>query len=564
MAGGMRRPPRLWEQKLERMVRNLSGGAGVTASAGAADQGTAPGPGGPGESVEPTPVVDDDPTTPRIPATPSVFAAIGGLSIIWTGLDDDGAPYPTGTTVQVHLSTTSGFTPSSGTLEGVIRSGERIVVTGLTSGTTYYVKFVLVAPDGTIGETSAQQSASAGFVLNTDIGQGEITADLVSFDASAIGGIQQFVGTTQPTVTNAGQPTQSPANGSTWINTSNGSYYTLTSGSWVQRQWQSAAIAANAISTTQLAAGAITAGSGIIGSLAVGNAQIADLSASKLTAGTIDASVISVINLTADNIETGTLSGDRISGGTITGSTIVTRPNGSRIRLVNNPIPAFPDFIEFLEGSTRVGQIDAEVGFGMGFASNNFGFYALNGTTLASLDNDGAFEAEQINTRTALIGFTSTGARAFRINVSGEVFSLGIDDATTGNAANVRIGNSAQLLKSTSTARLKDDLQPLVGDLAGVDDSKLSAESASCAWHDVLEICPTEFASLSPADNNQRILGFIAEDVAAKFPWAAEWDDEGLPAAVNDRPILASLLAVVKEQQQTIADLTARIEALEG
>jgi hypothetical protein len=557
MTSGMRRPPRLWEQKLEGMIRASGLGAGAT-SGGTSPvvAAPAPGPGGPGESIEAPPVVEPDPTTPRIPATPSVFAAIGGLSVIWTGLDADGDPFPAGTTVQVHVSDSSGFTPGPSTLRGVLRSSERVVITGLTSGTTYYTVFVLVFPDGTEGEASAEQSSSAGFVLSTNIGTGEITADLVSFNAAAIGGIQQFVGTTTPTTT--------AAEGSTWINTSNGSYYTLTGGAWVQRQWDSAAIAANAISTTQLAAGAITAGSGIIGSLAVGNAQIADLSASKLTAGTIDASVISVINLTADNIETGTLSGDRISGGTITGSTIVTRPNGSRIRLVNNPIPAFPDFIEFLEGSTRVGQIDAEVGFGMGFASNNFGFYALNGTTLASLDNDGAFEAEQINTRTALIGFTSTGARAFRINVSGEVFSLGIDDATTGNAANVRIGNSAQLLKSTSTARLKDDLQPLVGDLAGVDDSKLSAESASCAWHDVLEICPTEFASLSPADNNQRILGFIAEDVAAKFPWAAEWDDEGLPAAVNDRPILASLLAVVKEQQQTIADLTARIEALEG
>jgi hypothetical protein len=537
MAGGMRRPPRLWEQKLERMVRNLSGGAGVTASAGAADQGTAPGPGGPGESVEPTPVVDDDPTTPRVPATPSVFSAIGGLSIIWTGLDDDGAPYPTGTTVQVHLSTTSGFTPSSGTLEGVIRSGERIVVTGLTSGTTYYVKFVLVAPDGTIGETSAQQSASAGFVLNTDIGQGEITADLVSFDASAIGGIQQFVGTTQPTVTNAGQPTQSPANGSTWINTSNGSYYTLTSGSWVQRQWQSAAIAANAISTTQLAAGAITAGSGIIGSLAVGNAQIADLSASKLTAGTIDASVISVINLTADNIETGTLSGDRISGGTITGATVQTRATGLRVVLTDS------DSIQWRDGALLSGSI-------RGATFTNAAGSVVDGVVL----EDGG-------------GIVVDGAiNSTQLEVDGSaVRMLGVFGNNTTGIDSVGINANGILRRISSTQAIKYDMATLSGTLSDSVDPDRQLGVATVDAHDVLDLAVTEFSVIDDGEpTERRVLGFIADDVADKLPIAATFDAEGTPSGVLDTAILASLLAVVKEQQQTINDLTARLDALEA
>ncbi|HEY7821320.1 MAG TPA: hypothetical protein VIG24_00720, partial [Acidimicrobiia bacterium] len=285
MTDGMRRPPRLWEQKLEGMIRASGLGAGSVSGGTSPIVGSpAPGPGGPGESIEAPPVVEPDPSTPRTPATPSVFAAIGGLSVIWTGLDDDNDPFPAGTTVQVHVSDSSGFTPGSGTLRGVLRASERLVVTGLTSGTTYYTVFVLVFPDGTEGETSAEQSSSAGFVLSTNIGTGEITADLVSFNAAAIGGIQQFVGTTTPTTT--------AAEGSTWINTSNGSYYTLTGGSWVQRQWDSAAIAANAISTTQLAAGAITADSAIIANGAIGSAQIATAAITDAKIQSLDAAKI--------------------------------------------------------------------------------------------------------------------------------------------------------------------------------------------------------------------------------------------------------------------------------
>jgi hypothetical protein len=37
-----------------------------------------------------------------------------------------------------------------------------------------------------------------------------------------------------------------------------------------------------------------------------------------------------------------------------------------------------------------------------------------------------------------------------------------------------------------------------------------------------------------------------------------------MPSAIEDRPILAALLAVVKDQAATITDLRSRIEALEA
>lgn len=536
MTDGMRRPPRLWEQKLEGMIRASGLGAGATSGGTSPVVGApAPGPGGPGESIEAPPVVDPDPSTPRIPATPSVFAAIGGIAVIWTGLDDDGDPFPAGTTVQVHVSDSSGFTPGSGTLRGVLRPTERIVVTGLTSGTTYYVVFVLVFPDGTEGEPSAEQSSSAGFVLSTNIGTGEITADLVSFNAAAIGGIQQFVGTTTPPTTGA--------EGSTWINTTEGSYYTLTGGSWVKRQWDSGAIAASAISTVQLAAGAITAGSGIIGSLAVGNAQIADLSASKLTAGTIDANVITVSNLNASNITTGNLSGDRITGGTITGTTVQTAASGLRTRMVSGD-----SGIQWLNGATLYAEavatgwdvpVDGNI-VGVGIFGNSFGV-------------DGHLYVDS---------WTETN----KLHVVGSaVFMPGVYTNNTTGIDTVGINTSNRLRRISSTQAIKYDMAALSGTLSDSVDHDRQLGVATVDPDDVLDLAVTEFSVIDDDEpTERRVLGFIADDVADKLPIAATFDAEGTPAGVLDTAILASLLAVVQSQQQTIADLTARIEALEG
>jgi hypothetical protein len=413
-----------------------------------------------------------------------------------------------------------------------------------------------VFPDGTLGETSAQQSLAAGFVLNTNIGSGTITADQVSFDATAIGGIQQFVGTTQPTVTGAGTANQQPKDGSTWINTTNLSYNTLTNGVWVTRQWGQAAISAGAISTGQLAAGAITADSGIIGNLAVGNAQIANaaitdakvqsLNADKITTGTLNASLVTVTNLNASNINTGTLSGDRISGGTIQGSTIVTRGDGFRVRLKDGGAGG-TDHLEFLSGAnvrSRMFATDLETGIE---ARTQLTIYNISG---------GLGDLLSRNIATGAFETTTTEFR-----------SIAINDNTSALAVNVRVNgapNNYSVVRSTSNVNVKDDLAPLFDDLEDVPTSKISPDGPNVDPFDVLLITPTDFESLCASDGGQRTLGFIAQDVAAKFPFACEYDADGNPDSVADRPIVAGLLAVVRQQQATIEDLSARLDALEA
>jgi hypothetical protein len=268
-----------------------------------------------------------------------------------------------------------------------------------------------------------------------------------------------------------------------------------------------------------------------------------------LSGGTISGGYITGGTISGGYISGGTMSAGYISGGTISAPYLTTGPSTERRVILGDT--GETTVIKFNAASSSTKFL-----LGMNSDNTNLGLSTTGGGDFLVVP--------PLDAQTSASIASSTSGRGLRVASDGKVYSYGIDDNTTANAANVRVGASAQLLKSTSTARLKDDLAPLDPDLAGVAAEKISSDPASVDPHDVLTITPTEFRSLSPADGDARSLGFIAEDVASKFPWAANWDDDGLPSAIEDRPILAALLAVVKDQAATITDLRARIEALEA
>lgn len=288
-------------------------------------------------------------------------------------------------------------------------------------------------------------------------------------------------------------------------------------------------IAANAITANSIVAGTITGWS---------------INAAYLSGGTISGGYITG----------GTVSGGYITGGTVSGSRIQTATSGRRVVL-----GAVGETYAAKFTNTSSNSIDLAIGAD---ETNLYLTSTISGGKFICVPN-AEFQNDLDAADNVYLG-TSGANRALRVDLSGNVYSYGVDGATTANAANVRVGASAQLLKSTSTQRVKTDIKSLGGELVGVDEGKISDEPASVNASDVLNVVAAEFQSLTAADADQRILGFIAENVAEVFPWAAEWDDEGLPSSVADRPILAALLQVVKEQQATITALTARIEALEA
>ena len=281
---------------------------------------------------------------------------------------------------------------------------------------------------------------------------------------------------------------------------------------------------------------------------------------------------------------TGDLSGADISGGTITGSRIQTRTGTSYIRIDDDVSLPYgtADAIEFYMNSDSKAVLSYRVGVAnfLGIYSDNIQLYQRYGGFNCQFGVSGTLEvsngariyntttldtanATTLDASSTLNASSISGNRAFRVGSSGAVYSYGIDGNTTTNAANVRVGSSAQLLKSTSSQRWKTDIIPIINDLQGVEPEKISSSNYSLDCYDVLSISPVEFMSTASADSNERMIGFIAEDVAAKFPWAAGWDEDGVPNEVKDRPIIAALIVIINDQKEIIDDLQNRVLQLE-
>jgi hypothetical protein len=111
-----------------------------------------------------------DSTAPPVPKTPVIVPYLGQLRIFWDGLDSVGGTMPTDFwRVEVHLSTTSGFTPSTSTMVDSLLARGYSVQTDLTYGTVYYAKLIAVDYSGNKSAASAQGSATPETVTGLDI-----------------------------------------------------------------------------------------------------------------------------------------------------------------------------------------------------------------------------------------------------------------------------------------------------------------------------------------------------------------------------------------------------------
>ena len=286
--GNFRRPPLLWEEKLAQMVRVNS--VGTVSGGGTAEVGNDLPPGsGNGGGAEP-PTVIPTPTAFGTPSTPTLTGGVQSIMVTWDGLTSTGDLYPyESAIVEVHQSTSTGFTPDATTLKGQLRYPGSFTVTGLAAGTTYYFKLRGRDAKGNYSTASAQASGTTGLTTTNDYGTGTIQAGAVGFNARAIGGITTTVGTSAPS---------SPVTGDIWLDSTGGviTHKRWSGSAWVTQAWGSDSLSANCITATQIAAGAVTAGAILAG------------------------------EVTAEKIK-----GDAIDGKTITGATIRTAADGARV-----------------------------------------------------------------------------------------------------------------------------------------------------------------------------------------------------------------------------------------
>lgn len=140
--GSLRRPPRLWEQQVQRRLNAVVAGGQYLATAPVVD--------GIWEGADP---IDPEPEIPSNlppPSTPTLSAGVGTIVASWDGRDNLGQPYPITATVEVHVSLTSGFVPSSATKRGDMPTG------GGTTGRSMSVPITLV-PISHFGVATAER-----------------------------------------------------------------------------------------------------------------------------------------------------------------------------------------------------------------------------------------------------------------------------------------------------------------------------------------------------------------------------------------------------------------------
>ena len=103
---------------------------------------------------------------PSAPAEVDISAHAIGAQVIWQ--QPSGRILPPGTTVEVHVSTTSGFTPDASTYRGDIAGG-RLELSGLPSGTAHYVRVAYRSREGNLSAYSTERSFTPAQVPAADV-----------------------------------------------------------------------------------------------------------------------------------------------------------------------------------------------------------------------------------------------------------------------------------------------------------------------------------------------------------------------------------------------------------
>ena len=81
----------------------------------------------------------------------------------------------------------------------------------------------------------------------------------------------------------------------------------------------------------------------------------------------------------------------------------------------------------------------------------------------------------------------------------------------------------------------------------------------------ILNVSPVSFNSVLDTDNKDKLnIGFIVEDIAEKVPELSSINEDGEAGMYNLDGIVASMLAVIQDQQKTIEDLEQRLALLEN
>jgi len=523
------------------------------------------------------------------PTTPTATSRLGTITVSWdgqlsTGVSTVAAPSNI-VSLNVYMSTTSGFTPGPSNLVERVRVFGGIeafaVITDLTYSNSYYFKITVSDTAGVESNPSAQVTAQVQPLVDADI----VNSTLTNWPFN--GGVV---------------PAGALASGA--INASN------LFGNDVIVQ---SAIAANAIGANEIAAGSIIAGK--IGANAVTAATIAAgaisadkisanaVTADKINAGAITAVKIAADAITADKIDAGAITADAIAAQAITAAKlesdltlsnlIKTGDAGTariEIRGKDHPYPGIVSFdggggttfrfysngVSYLDDVTVAGTLTGGTirtsssgqRVQLSGSNNSLEIYNSSGTlagditgTTGSLFIDSGFGA-----RISMGGGASLGgSSAYSLTASSSGVLLLVVDSTTFSANLRRPSASSVLAVVSSDSRIKSNISSISNGLSVVESLR-----------------PVTFNSIVD-EENELVSGFIAQEVQTIFPSNTHTivtetpgvvpNVEGVDAddftenpllSLNHIELIPYLTKAIQELSDKNAQLEARIATLEG
>lgn len=151
-------------------------------------------------------------------------------------------------------------------------------------------------------------------------------------------------------------------------------------------------------------------------------------------------------------------------------------------------------------------------------------------------------------------GAVNSVATVTGVNLTANGGSITRTQLIDGGSTTATFNNSGQLVRTTSSARYKQDI-----------------EDANYSYEDVLSLQPKTFRLKEEAANNEtsRVYGgLIAEEVAELdslkvFVNYANIDGSTVPDGIQYGEMVSALVSAIKHQDSVIKDLTTRLETLE-
>jgi hypothetical protein len=347
---------------------------------------------------------------PPKPSTPGVAAAQLSLAVAWDGLfaeGDDGDPATQPKDfdhVQVHLSTTEGYTPDASTLQGSLFKPGSVVITPLSDESTYYAVLVPVNTSGIPGEASDATPGTPDPVVSGEVLDGSITTLKLADDAVTNAKIADTAVDANKLADGSVSAQKILDDAITAAKIDDGAVTAaalgpdaVTAGKLADGSIDASTLfTGGVVDTTALDDDAVTADKIAAGTIVAGNISAGAIGATELAANAVTAGKIAANAVTAGKINAGAVTATEIASDTITASQIAAGAIGASELAANSVIA----------GKIAAGVVDATAIAAQAVTTAKLDALAVTAANIAA----NAVTAGKINTGAVTAGTIAAGA----------------------------------------------------------------------------------------------------------------------------------------------------------